>query len=408
MIFGASWYNRGDESAIRAMIDELKERYSDITLKIHFACMDVQEIPYDDIEIIPRFCNVPRRDIIQRLLYKITFLSNAKINVLPETKYNNKYENRNALIKFINAVKWCDIAIYAPGGPNIGDLYRTYTLLDCIELMIKYNKPYVFFAPSMGPFRAYKRRIASVLRKANVVCLRENISAEYIKKIAPDISVKVTLDSAFQHEINMEKYENQLRQYTALDLFLKKATKIVGITITDLQWHSRYSGMEVENRIYKSFEGFIEYLLKNNYSIVFIPQLFGNASDREYMTKFSRENCFVVDDLHDCYFQQYLISKLYAVVGMRYHSNIFSAKMGTPFLSIAYEQKMAGFMERVGLNEYCLPIENLSEKELISGFNELENNYISYKTKLKDICYWCRSESRKTMKYIRNEIDGLF
>ena len=41
-----------------------------------------------------------------------------------------------------------------------------------------------------------------------------------------------------------------------------------------------------------------------------------------------------MDDMHDCYFQQYIISLIKAVVGMRYHSNIFSAKMGTPFVSV--------------------------------------------------------------------------
>ena len=40
---------------------------------------------------------------------------------------------------------------------------------------------------------------------------------------------------------------------------------------------------------------------------------------------------FMIDafsEERDTYFQQYVIGKLYAVVGMRYHSNIFSAKMG--------------------------------------------------------------------------------
>ena len=64
----------------------------------------------------------------------------------------------------------------------------------------------------------------------------------------------------------------------------------------------------------------------------------------------------------DTYFQQYVIGKLYAVVGMRYHSNIFSAKMGIPFVSVSYEQKMKGFMQSIGLSEYCIDLNELSEK----------------------------------------------
>lgn len=49
---------------------------------------------------------------------------------------------------------------------------------------------------------------------------------------------------------------------------------------------------------------------------------------------FDEDNYFVIcsdDEKYDTYFQQYVIGCMYAVIGMRYHSNIFSAKMGTPY-----------------------------------------------------------------------------
>ena len=36
LIFSANWYNRGDESAIRAMIDEMRIVFPDCHIKIHF------------------------------------------------------------------------------------------------------------------------------------------------------------------------------------------------------------------------------------------------------------------------------------------------------------------------------------------------------------------------------------
>lgn len=89
-------------------------------------------------------------------------------------------------------------------------------------------------------------------------------------------------------------------------------------------------------------------------------------------------------DIYDTYFQQYVIGKLYAVVGMRYHSNIFSAKMGTPFVSISYEQKMKGFMEKMGLPQYCIPVESLTESELKSKFNDMISAYEEYKNLLEN------------------------
>lgn len=99
---------------------------------------------------------------------------------------------------------------------------------------------------------------------------------------------------------------------------------------------------------------------------------------------------------YDAYFQQYVIGKLYAVVGMRYHSNIFSAKMGTPFVSISYEQKMKGFMEKIGLDEYCIPIEKLTLDRLEDTFNKMCNNYHAYKEKLKEKHLQMKMDSHKT------------
>lgn len=405
LIFAASWYNRGDESAIRAMIDEFKAQYPDVRFKIHFGSMKVNEVPYDDLEIIPGFSNTQRRYFFKRLVYRISVLSHGRLNLMPATRTQTKKENRTALNQFVEAVKWCNLAIYAPSGPNIGDMYRTYTLLDCIDLLRYFKKPYVFFAPSMGPFKAYKKRISRILESADLVCFRENISADYVKNLVPGVDVRVTLDSAFQHAINESACQQQLESYTELAEFIKRYDKVIGITITDLQWHSRYQREEIKTRIKCAFGDFIEYIRHKGYGILFIPQLFGDCNDKEYMRTYVADNCFVVDDEHDCYFQQYLISKLYAVVGMRYHSNIFSAKMGTPFVSVAYEQKMKGFMDKVGLEEYCFSMETLNEENLVMYFEKLEQHYNEYKEKLAKIKEWCQKESYKTTQYIIDLIE---
>ena len=96
------------------------------------------------------------------------------------------------------------------------------------------------------------------------------------------------------------------------------------------------------------------------------------------MRSFMTDDTFMVaanDEKYDTYFQQYLIGQLYAVVGMRYHSNIFSAKMGTPFISVSYEQKMKGFMESINLEEYCVDIDHLSLEILEDKFDKLQDEH---------------------------------
>lgn len=75
------------------------------------------------------------------------------------------------------------------------------------------------------------------------------------------------------------------------------------------------------------------------------------------------------------------------LMSMRYHSNIFSAKMGTPFISISYEQKMKGFMEKMNLAEYCIDLKTLSKDTIENRFEQLVNHYDEYKKYRRYILY---------------------
>ena len=159
------------------------------------------------------------------------------------------------------------------------------------------------------------------------------------------------------------------------------------MTITDLQWNPKYAGdIDLVYRINTTFQKFIKYLYERKIGFLFIPQLFGKENDYTYMHSFLEKNCYIlpVKEEYDCYFQQYVIENLDYVVGMRYHSNIFSAKMGISFISIAYEQKMSGFMENAELSEYCIDINELSEEILRNKFEKVERDYIQYKRILKE------------------------
>ena len=92
---------------------------------------------------------------------------------------------------------------------------------------------------------------------------------------------------------------------------------------------------------------------------------------------------------------------MYAVIGMRYHSNIFAAKMGTPFISVSYEQKMSGFMKIAELDKYCIDINDLSEKSVMETFDNLCEHYNEYKQDLQSRkSIWQRKAHETTDKVI--------
>jgi colanic acid/amylovoran biosynthesis protein len=116
--------------------------------------------------------------------------------------------------------------------------------------------------------------------------------------------------------------------------------------------------------------------------VLLIPQLFGNQNDRDYLETYLMPDVFMLSDDYDTYFQQYVISKCYAVVGMRYHSNIFAAKMGVPFIAIGYEEKMYGFMENWRLSDFLIKLPMLDEQLLNDKWQLLNERYADYKAYL--------------------------
>lgn len=403
MIINCHTANRGDEAAVHALVDELNDLYKE-NLNIILTLRGETFYPNmpKNVKMMKQF--MPG-NIKALLAYKIAFYTHGYIRISRTCK------------EFLDALKKSDLVLHAPGGPSIGDTYYesepSYLLIyDLIQMM---NKPYMFYAPSMGPFFIKERNEwrKKTLKNAEAIVLRDPISAEYVKTLVPEKRIYQTLDSAIQHDIDVKVNGMKLEQYGALKNFLKGHKKCIGITISDLKWHPIFGEKNwMFEMIQNCFDEFLDYLTEKNYGIIFIPQLYGEGDDFNLMKSFCKnsKDYFVIPDnksQYDTYFQQYLIGELFTVIGMRYHSNIFSAKMGTPFISISYEQKMEGFMEKMKLDEYCVKVENLSFEVLKEKFNLLCDNYDSYKKYLINNHAMMKKESYKTTEILSEVIEKI-
>ena len=391
VIINCHWDNRGDEAAIRAMIDELRVKYPSADIYVQRALGEFGSFPENEhVKVLPPF---PIGGKKRRIQEQISIETKGKINLTSGAK------------AFYKAINGADIVLHAPGGPSIGDIYMPQETIKLRRLLAvkKAGVPYAFYAPSMGPFKNAERNPVrkEILEGASLICLREDISAKMVKEFVPLTNPIVTLDSAFQHDIDINENEKKFNEYTELKDFVGNVQNVIGITITDLQWNSLYKGDgKTKENIRETFTEFIKKITGVGYKVLFIPQLFSEANDYVYMKSFAIQNCYVMSDKYDCYFQQFIISKIKAVVGMRYHSNIFSAKMGTPFVSVSYEQKMQGFMKKAGLLEYCLPISELSANSLSNKFEGMMSNYDEYKSLLAIKKAEFKKESSKTTELV--------
>ena len=377
LIIHAHTENRGDEAAVKAMIAAIKEKEPDANICISYNGPTF----YPNMNNVKEICRFPKiASKLAQLDFFLILMTKGKLSVTKEGR------------EFINEVKKADIVLHAPGGPSIGDIYEEFEwlYLKRLHLIKKMGVHYMFYEPSMGPFKSEKRNKQRkiILQGAEKIVLRDPISLKYVNEFLGENKALLALDSAFQNNIDENIYGKLFDGYKELNDFMAMHKKCIGITITDLLWHPKHrNNKTLLSKIEESFKKNIEKLTSEGYGIVFIPQLYGKQDDEKLMNGYRiNENCFTItskSEKYDSQFQQYVISKLYAVIGMRYHSNIFSAKQCTPFISISYEQKMRGFMKESGLEEYCIDIDELNDSVLEEKFEYLVDTYDDYLDKLK-------------------------
>lgn len=388
LLVNAHWNNRGDEAALLALLDILLEMdaVADITI-IFKETKEIPRLPYGKrvSYIITRF--LPVEEEVRRAL---------------ET---GSSENAD-MLKEIKAVSESDMVIYAPGGAVISDCFWW-------EKQLEYMFPIayahilgiktVFAAPSVGPFNTEHPFRNELLRRLDCLCLRESLGLDAVHKTVGELENEMlSCDLAFLGKIDVTKAQNEYETYKELRAFMDRYGKVVGLTATDLSWNVGYLDKEeLRTRIAESFEDFIKWLGRKGVGVLLIPQLFGEQNDENYLKGYLFNNCFLLDDKYDSNFQQYIIGELYAVVGLRYHSNIFAAKMGTPFIPVVYEQKMEGFLKDSHMHDIGIGVDDISSGLLIEKYSVIEKDYAERKGILHDKALSWIDKANRTVKKIK-------
>lgn len=377
LLVNAHWSNHGDEAAVFAIVEEIfKNR------------------PNAEVSLVIK----DKKEMKGELQVKNHVVSYTSNQFLPKTTdyflqlFTNGRIGKNAAMKKMMALmKEADVIVYAPGGSVINDRFWWRKQLEYLLPLWyakRHKKPLYVASPSVGPFEK-KYRLRNFIRKrvfssTEYLFVREQMSYDYLKNIGAEKTAKVTVDSAFCSEVEFDVQARILAEDRELTSFLERYPKVVGVTITELDWNVKFLENHMGNKIYNEMQTFLDYLYREGFGVVLIPQLFGNQDDRSLLEKYRQVsgNTFVLKPEYSADFQQYLISKLYMVIGMRYHSNIFAAKMGVPFLPIMYEEKMESFVKEADLEQYAVYVEDISADILRKKFLEIVKLYDVYQSEL--------------------------
>lgn len=400
-IANAHWYNRGDEAALMVYVNHLAEQGHEITVEIK----DRQPGEIFTLR------GVRINSISTKYLPKDT--ETWERSVMTDGREFVDEEEKKAL----DAMRGSDLIIYSPGGSVICDRFWWVKQLEYLTPFLyakTFNIPMFVASPSMGPYNNEDEEHIEIRKDLFKVpkhfFVREPISKEYLSAIGINDNIKVSIDSAFYDSFDKDINENLFKADTALADFMGNDCKTVAMTVTDLQWNIGYREQkeELKTKTRGVIRGVIAYLNQKGYSVLLIPQLFGLQNDEDLLKEFRSGNkVFVLDTKYNCHFQQYIISRCYAVIGMRYHSNIFAAKVGIPFIPICYEEKMKGFLKMYDLDDWGIMMEQFSVDNIISKFERLEKEYSDYQTVLSTKIPVWRSKAAITIETLDDMICAI-
>lgn len=390
VVINAHWSNRGDEAAHRALWGLLRERYPGCTITV----LIKDRAPVVEFPLIDGVDQFSCQFEVSILELWCAVLSRGRLG-------------SPLLARAIRAMAGADLIVYPPGGAVISDRFFWRKQLEYLVPFLFariWNIPLIVAAPSIGPFERHNRRIFRrwLLKTPSAFCVREPLSKAYLGSIGIQNNIHQLVDLAFASEILYDAARTQLFSDKKLTAFLDSDRQTVGVTITDFAWHVELNRVEgLGASVQKQLLKFIKFLTYRGYQVLLIPQLFGNQNDEKYLKTFVvNEYCHVMSDQFDCNVQQYVISRLHSVVGLRYHCNIFAAKMGTPFVAISYEDKMDGFLAGTLLDNFRIPIRNLSAQRLETTFLDLERNYGCVEAFLRANADSWRGRARKLLSFL--------
>lgn len=344
--------NRGDESAHKALLRSLLQRYPDCQIKVLANSLEVSE-------------SLKRYDIHDK-----------RVSYIPCPSERRYYENfrdwgmykgwifiwnfHPTFWKLRTIYKWADVVVCAPGGICMGG-FQDWNHLFRLKLAKWCKKPLAYYGRSFGPFptktdlnRRFKKNSLEMLKYFSFLSIRDRKTERLAEELnIPYIS---TVDSAFLDSPQIEIPSNL--KDTIGD------TPYMVFVPNYLLWHYAYKDRFSHQTIIDFYCQVIDeiWAANPNDNIVMLPQTFCGTDYahrdidlfKELANKKNDRRIIVVDDCYSSDIQQAIIHDAKYLIGGRYHSIVFALNQGVPCIALSYEHKMSGLLESLGKLEWCI------------------------------------------------------
>lgn len=287
--------------------------------------------------------------------------------------------------------------------------YQMWYFLFYLRLAHQLGKKVIVLPNSFGPFEglAVKNQIKEVLSKTAKVYARERKSSEQLGKLLGQ-TIEVMPDLGFYLKSNSDK---KLSDIIPPHLFEKGHLK-VGFTVRPWRFPGSDKSKILYQKYLESVSSLVEAVTHQGDLAIFFNQSVGpntHEDDRiaiaEMMQRFNNNPSVIwVDENFKCDELQALYGELDLMVGTRFHSVIFSMNSEIPSLAIGYGgNKASGIMGDFELNEYTVPIDDISPDILHKTYHKLKDNRELVKRQIGNM----RIELDESRTALINEIKSI-
>ncbi len=361
--------NRGDESAMRAMIRSLYQRIPTASFTVVAQLRDRHlKIPFKNVEV----------EVHNMLMSGGELLRLAFYAVLKFFRLDMEFILGQEGKSIVQAYRESQIVISAPGGPYFGDIYWHHEALHWLFVWLGHlhKKRILLYSPSVGPFHIGILRVIRryLFKFFAVLCVREKISKSHLNELLGNRQVHVTADSAFQESIAPDDRSNFLssRNLAEVDPFL------VAVSVIDYKFPGD-SDPDIKREAYRKtlLAALNRIAAKRSAYFIFLPQLYGRYhSDRSYLETIAKSlpdntGFEIIKSDVDSDGQRAIIGMCDFCIASRYHPQIFALSSRVPGICFYYEHKTLGIMNMFGLERFAFDIRRCDPDTTSSAIDEI-------------------------------------
>jgi len=310
---------------------------------------------------------------------KIAVLSHNPLQT--SQTYKVKALNRLHLIKIIRCLRNVNLFISGGGGLLQDSTGKGWSILYYLGLILitKTAKvPVMIYAQGIGPInkKINKLLIKWILNKVNLITVRDNHSKKLLNNLGVSgPSIYVNSDPVFL--LKKKNINHIIDNHPYIQKLVNSDNRpLIGISVREYKSNGSDS-----KRI---FAQAADYLIENYQAkIIFFPFQFDeDVHINEEILSLMKNKAEALKIKLEPEELLSVLSQLSLVVGVRFHSIVFSSMVNIPFIAFNYDPKVRYFVEDLGLSELLLEID---EDTSLKNFQEKIEYVIENNDKIKNI-----------------------